>query len=323
MEKRIKKGFTLIELLIVVAIIAVLLSILAPALQKAKEQAKRVICSSNMGVQAKAQLMYASEQRGKFAKHNDPWPAWFRRGFTDLPEATAAMGIGINGRFARNSQVFEAMFVKGRYLRDRYAMYCPYMENSHEDGRFSKNNYDKLRVEYRPNHYAGWNYGFFLQADGRGGYGQWGSYIPGKQDPGGVESSYCWYANFFASDMVYSRAEAAKLGVQLEGGTRPWPVSTADCSEDTAFVSHYIATNGGTNATGWMWSHSWQYWENDRIAYPEAPIVDYLQETAGEENPIAFGDGHVEDRFNGALRPRALLNTSSSETPWNFSVFFY
>lgn len=45
---RCKKGFTLIELLVVISIIALLLSILMPALTKVKEQARAVICSSNL-----------------------------------------------------------------------------------------------------------------------------------------------------------------------------------------------------------------------------------------------------------------------------------
>ena len=46
-----EKGFTLIELLIVIAIIALLLAILMPALQKSREQAKKVICKSNLKTQ--------------------------------------------------------------------------------------------------------------------------------------------------------------------------------------------------------------------------------------------------------------------------------
>lgn len=42
------RGFTLLELLVVIAVIALLLAIILPALRKARRQAQRIVCASNL-----------------------------------------------------------------------------------------------------------------------------------------------------------------------------------------------------------------------------------------------------------------------------------
>jgi len=58
-------GFTLIELLVVIAIIALLMSILMPALSRAKEQTRAVICLHNLHQLGLAWKMYFDDNNSK------------------------------------------------------------------------------------------------------------------------------------------------------------------------------------------------------------------------------------------------------------------
>ncbi|MHC4644271.1 MAG: type II secretion system protein [Planctomycetota bacterium] len=61
-----KRGFTLIEILVVIAVIAVLMSILAPALHRAKENARTIICRSNLRQYGMAARIYLDDNHGRF-----------------------------------------------------------------------------------------------------------------------------------------------------------------------------------------------------------------------------------------------------------------
>jgi prepilin-type N-terminal cleavage/methylation domain-containing protein len=74
-----RKAFTLIELLVVIAVIAILMAILVPVLQHAKEQAKTVVCRSNLRQYGIAARMYLDDHKGRFP---DPYTWLYTEGGT-------------------------------------------------------------------------------------------------------------------------------------------------------------------------------------------------------------------------------------------------
>lgn len=74
-----KRAFTLVELLVVIAIIALLMSILMPALARVRNQAKDVLCQSNLKQMAAAFGMYTGDNEG-----------YFMEGYWGLPDCASS-----------------------------------------------------------------------------------------------------------------------------------------------------------------------------------------------------------------------------------------
>jgi len=73
-SRKFVRGFTLVELLVVISIIALLLAVLMPVLGKAREQARMVICKTNLATIGKAEKVYANcyDDRMALNRHDIP-----------------------------------------------------------------------------------------------------------------------------------------------------------------------------------------------------------------------------------------------------------
>ena len=69
-DRKFPTGFTLIELLVVIAVIALLMAILMPVLQRARNQARAVVCQTNLKQWGTVLTLYAEENKGRLPHGN-------------------------------------------------------------------------------------------------------------------------------------------------------------------------------------------------------------------------------------------------------------
>jgi len=87
--RRNKRAFTLIELLVVIAIIAILASILFPVFARARENARRASCSSNMKQIGLAIVQYTQD-------YDEKYPVQLQSSTTSVTNFTTATGANVS-----------------------------------------------------------------------------------------------------------------------------------------------------------------------------------------------------------------------------------
>ena len=114
-ELKGRKGFTLIELLVVIAIIAILAAIMFPVFGRARENARRANCQSNLKQLGTAFAMEAQD-------NDERWNASIYRTFGNYNDAMGTVGLT-------------------QYIRERKVFICPNVTNL-RDGVVQPANHD-------------------------------------------------------------------------------------------------------------------------------------------------------------------------------------
>ena len=106
-----RRGFTLIELLVVITIIGILVGLLLPAIQSAREAARRIQCSNNIKQAALALLNYSSAK-----KKLPPSANWriMSGGKWNIDPNFTYLGVVNNANLAENWVIMILPFIEGR-----------------------------------------------------------------------------------------------------------------------------------------------------------------------------------------------------------------
>ena len=120
----VKRGFTLIELLVVVSIIALLVSILLPALSKARETTKLILCSNNVRQIVMAEGFYALDYRDRLPPINFS-QMYDLYGIKWPPDDQTPFGDTVW------TEAIEPYIPQAQYGQEDYLMTCPNFARMH------------------------------------------------------------------------------------------------------------------------------------------------------------------------------------------------
>lgn len=112
-----RSGFTLIELMVVITIISILAALLLPALARARERARRVVCANNLKQLGLTFIMFAGENKDGL------FPAGHPNHYYGEPQTQPTTNK--ESVLVRNNLTFEPRGMYPDYLNDAKILRCP------------------------------------------------------------------------------------------------------------------------------------------------------------------------------------------------------
>ena len=160
---RHRHGFSLIEMLVVMGITAVLTALLLPTLSSIRENANRVISSSNQRSIGHGLIMYGSDYRDNLPQSmcitgGNPVPSELmlaRRGIPEMSDSPYGKqknvtGLSLGGGWDGLGRLYAL-----RYLESPETFYCPSHDGEHPKERYLQTWDSRSGTIYTNYHYAG------------------------------------------------------------------------------------------------------------------------------------------------------------------------
>jgi len=117
-------AFTLIELLVVIAVIAVLAALLLPALESARENARRVVCANNLHTLFLSMEFYANDSDELFLYNGGgAFPYYYANNLGSVPWPRS--DLDVYPQLAILQGAMTGPEFRDSYLRNRLVLHCP------------------------------------------------------------------------------------------------------------------------------------------------------------------------------------------------------